>query len=380
MAERTSDKKLPKGVRFVGTSIEINFQVKGMEKREQFCLPYPQTPAGITASVRTRSELIAKAKLGILTEADIAKAKGEEVVEAPGGPLFQDFAQKFLKYSSANIQIKKEYRNMLMNKWMPIFALMLIESITTAMLREAIDDYGFENAKTKNNNLVPLRGVFDLAIEEGVIFKNPMLPIKNDKVQEDDPDPFSKDEMIAMLDWLKNHMQGNDVIYYHYFEVAFFTGCRPSELLALQWRTDFDKFNKTLSINKSRVRGLDKNVTKTHTARIIHLHDRAYNALLCLFKITGKQNYIFICPESNEPFYSEKPPRLRLQKAMQALGIRDRRAYNTRHTYATLLLTSGVNPFFASTQMGHSLQMMLKRYAKWIDVDKSKAEIAKVDI
>ncbi len=377
MAERTSDKKLPTGVRFIGTSIEINFQVKG--ERHQIALPYPQTTAGINASVRTRSELIAKAKLGILTENDIAEAKGKEVVPETSGLLFQDFAQKFLKYSSANIQIKKEYRNMLMNKWMPIFALMPIESITTAMLREAIDDYGFEHAKTKNNNLIPLRGVFDLAIEEGVIGKNPMLPIKNDKVQEDEPDPFNKDEMIAMLDWLKNNMKGDDVIYYHYFEVAFFTGCRPSEMLALRW-TDFDKFNKTLTIKKSRVRGLDKNVTKTHNARSIHLHERAYQALLNQFEITNKQDYVFICPESNEPFYDDRPPRRRLKQAMTELGIRYRRVYNTRHTYATLLLTSGVNPFFASSQMGHSLQMMLKRYAKWIDVDKSKAEIAKVDI
>lgn len=377
MAKRTSDKKLPTGVRFIGTSIEINFQVKG--NRYQIILPYPQTPAGITASVRTRSELIAKAKLGILTEADIAKAKGEEVVEAPSGLLFQDFAQKFLKYSSANIQIKKEYRNMLMNKWMPIFALMPIESITTAMLREAIDDYGFENAKTKNNNLIPLRGVFELALEEGIISKNPMLPIKNDKVQEDEPDPFTKEEMLAMLKWLKANMKGDDISYYNYFEVAFFTGCRPSELLALQWKTDFDKFNKTLAITKSRVRGLNKRVTKTHTARNIHLHDRAYQALLRQYKITGNQDYIFICPDSHEPFYDDRPPRRRLKQAMKELGIRYRRVYNTRHTYATLLLTSGVNPFFASSQMGHSLQMMLKRYAKWIDMDKSKAEIAKVD-
>lgn len=375
MADRTSDKKLPTGLRFVGTSIEINFQVRG--KRHQISLPNPQNTAGIQASVRTRSELIAKAKLGILTEADIDIAQGKEVTETFSGLLFQDFAQKFLRFNNANIQNRKKYKSLLQNRWMPIFALMPIESITTTMLREAIEDCGFTTAKTRNNNLIPLRGIFDLALEEGVISKNPMNAIKNEKVQEDDPDPFTKEEMLALLDWLKAN---DEQVYYNYFEVAFFTGCRPSELLALHWQTDFDKFNKLLNISKSRVCGVEKNVTKTHTSRTIHLNDRAYNALLRQHQLTKGREHIFICPETDEPFYNEKPPRLRLQKAMQELGIRVRRAYNTRHTYATILLTSGVNPFFAANQMGHSLQMMLKRYAKWIDVDKSKAEIAKVDM
>ncbi len=378
MADRTSDKKLPTGIRFVGTSIEINFQVR--RKRYQITLPYPQTQAGITASARIRSELIAKAKLGLLTEADIAIARGEEITVPSSGFLFQDFAQRYLHHSKANTQNKKKYLNMLKNKWMPIFALVPIEDITTPILREAIDDYGFESAKTYNNNLTPLRGVFDLAVEAGVIVKNPMTPIKNSKVQEEDPDPFTKEEMLALINWLKDNMTGEEVVYYNYFEVAFFTGCRPSELIALHWDKDFDKFNKLLNISKSRVCGVEKNVTKTHTSRTIHLNDRAYNALLRQHQLTKGREHIFICPETDEPFYNEKPPRLRLQKAMQELGIRGRRAYNTRHTYATILLTSGVNPFFAANQMGHSLQMMLKRYAKWIDVDKSKAEIAKINL
>ena len=41
------------------------------------------------------------------------------------------------------------------------------------------------------------------------------------------------------------------------FEFAFWTGCRPSEMIALR-ESDIDWFNGTFKVNKSRVRGLEK--------------------------------------------------------------------------------------------------------------------------
>ena len=65
---------------------------------------------------------------------------------------------------------------------------------------------------------------------------------------------------------------------------------------------------------------------------------------------------------------------------MKSCRIRHRPAYNARHTYATMLLMDGVNPVFVADQLGHSLQMLMKRYAKWMHGDKNKAEIAKLNI
>ena len=54
--------------------------------------------------------------------------------------------------------------------------------------------------------------------------------------------------------------------------------------------------------------------------------------------------------------------------------------YNARHTYATMLLMDGVNPMFVADQLGHSLQMLIKRYTKWLHGDKNKQEIAKLSV
>lgn len=261
---------------------------------------------------------------------------------------------------------------------MPYFALTPIARIRTEDIEEVIFDRDFQTAKTLNNCLTPLRGVFDTALKNRDISENPTDNIKNRKVQVDIPDPFSRKEMNALLEWLDKNLEGEDRFYYWYYELAFWCGCRPSELIALRW-SDIDWFNVTMRINKSRVRGHEKNVTKTHTAREVYLNDRSKEALNAIKGLKLHNDYVMICPETNEPFFNENPPRNRLVEAMKSCMIRHRPAYNARHTYATMLLMDGVNPVFVADQLGHSLQTLIKRYAKWIHGDKNRIEMAKLN-
>lgn len=380
MVNRTSRNALPQGVRIRDGSIEINFTHKG--RRHYITLPHPTSAEGISAAAKIRGELKNKAKWGVLTDHDLAQARGETIDEmhviVSDGMLFQEVAQKYLKHSEGNLDTKKGYRNILEKHWMPYFALTPIHQITTDDIRDIIADKDFQTAKTLNNCLIPLRGVFATAIEGKHITENPIQNIKNKKVQLDIPDPFSRDEMNALLSWLKANLEDKNIFYYWYYELAFWTGCRPSELIALRW-SDIDWFNDTMRISKSRVRGTEKNVTKTHVAREVYLNERSKAALKSIKDMKLNSSYVMICPETMEPFFNEKPPRLRLVDAMQSCMIRHRPAYNARHTYATMMLMDGVNPVFVADQLGHSLQMLIKRYAKWIHGDKNKIEIAKLN-
>jgi integrase len=60
--------------------------------------------------------------------------------------------------------------------------------------------------------------------------------------------------------------------------------------------------------------------------------------------------------------------------SLRILGIRDRDARETRHTYATMALMAGVNPAYIAKQLGHAnAKMVYEVYAKWIDgADKSR--------
>ena len=380
MADRTSAKSLPSGVRIRDGAIEINFSHQG--QRQYITLPHPPTAEGISAAAKIRSELKTKAKWGILTANDIAEARGilsdEKSVIVGAGVLFQEVAQKYLKQWDGDINTKKGYVSSLNYHWMPHLALMPIHNITHDHIREIIAEKNFKTAKTLNNCLIPLRGVFDTAINSKLLTENPMNAIQNKKIQVGIPDPFTRAEMNALLNWLNENMQGDERFYYWYFEFAFWSGCRPSELMALKW-SDIDWFNDTFRINKSRVRGIEKSVTKTHTARDICLNARSKQALEAIRALMLDTNYVMFCPETQEPFYSEEPARTRLMAAIQGCLIRSRPAYNTRHTYATMMLMDGINPAFVASQLGHSLEMMMKRYAKWINGDKNKIEMSKLN-
>lgn len=45
------------------------------------------------------------------------------------------------------------------------------------------------------------------------------------------------------------------------------------------------------------------------------------------------------------------------KSALQALSIRERRQYDTRHTCATLCLMPGMNPVFIANRLGQSVEM-----------------------
>ncbi|WP_415843323.1 tyrosine-type recombinase/integrase [Xenorhabdus thuongxuanensis] len=48
-------------------------------------------------------------------------------------------------------------------------------------------------------------------------------------------------------------------------------------------------------------------------------------------------------------------------------GVRHRKSYQTRHTYACWMLSAGANPSFIATQMGHvSSQMVHSVYGAWM--------------
>ncbi|RMH36814.1 MAG: hypothetical protein D6694_13555, partial [Gammaproteobacteria bacterium] len=55
--------------------------------------------------------------------------------------------------------------------------------------------------------------------------------------------------------------------------------------------------------------------------------------------------------------------------------VRYRPPYQTRHTYASMMLSAGANPLWVARQMGHKdWGMIRKRYGRWIPQEQSEAE------
>jgi hypothetical protein len=166
-------------------------------------------------------------------------------------------------------------------------------------------------------------------------------------------------------DW--GEVQGN------FHEARFFTGLRPSEEIALKER-DFDEVRGTLSVTKARVYGVDKDTTKTHEDRVIHLCPRAIavlsrqRALLHHLKSRGRIDH-------DQLFFRRDGTPIRdlgylakcWRKSSERLGLRFRRPYCARHTSVSWHLMIGKNPLFVSRQHGHSVTTMWRTYASWME-------------
>ena len=50
-----------------------------------------------------------------------------------------------------------------------------------------------------------------------------------------------------------------------------------------------------------------------------------------------------------------------------------------RHTYATVMLMAGMNSAFCAKQLGHSVEMFHKTYARWLDGAQNDLEMQRLE-
>lgn len=351
-------------------SIRIVFMYKGTRCRE--IVKLPPTKKNIAYAAQLRAEILRKITLGQFIYREYFPDSPR--VERNESPTFFEMAkiwiegQTHLAYST-----EKEYRGMLNRYWLPELGDLRMRDINHTKLLEVIGSINWA-AKTRNNALGPLKNIFELAHMDGIIDSNPVSRIKNAKVQKPEPDPLSLEELEIVLQWMKKEPR-----WLGYFEIAFFTGMRTSELIALRWG-DVDFHNRLIRVQRARVRAQEKG-TKTSTIRDIELSSRALSALeryKAFTLLRGEE--VFIHPGTGEPIIDDRPPRLFWESALKALGLRHRAAYQTRHTCITLWLMSGANPMWVARQVGHSSpQMTFNRYARWIARADAGLEMAKIE-
>nr|WP_228276812.1 site-specific integrase [Marinobacter sp. JSM 1782161] len=293
-------------------------------------------------------------------------------------PLFGEMAQAYLNTVEVSKNTREEYRKILMKRWQPLFANRPIDSFSASELKVEVSKIEWSSAKTRNNALIPLRGVFELAVDDEVIDRNPADRLKNLKHQKPPVDPFDEAEADEIIDYLYRRYPGADAVYAAYFEFAFWTGMRTSEMLALTWG-DLDLRKGVALVSKAQSKGLLNARTKTGAAREVLLSPRAKAALKKVKPLTYLAGgHVFRSPRTNESWKTDRGPRIVFTAALKKLGIRHRKAYNTRHTYATICLMAGMNPAFVASQLGHSITMLLTTYAKWIHGEASQRELDKL--
>lgn len=242
-----------------------------------------------------------------------------------------------------------------------------LNSLTHQVLAAKVGGHPWTSAKAANNYLVALRGLMGFMFHGPTAALNPMAGVKNLKAVKKRPDPLSSEERDRILSELRERY---DPRVWAYFAFAFATGMRPEEIIALHWG-DVDTSLGTVTVQRVRTfRGSERDGSKTHTERDVDLMPLAIEALAAMKPYTFlKGEHIFESPLTGAPWHDERSQRDTFWKpTLKRLGIRQRRAYATRHTYATVALMGGVNPAYIAAQLGHTnSKMLFETYSRWIE-------------
>ena len=204
-----------------------------------------------------------------------------------------------------------------------------------------------------------MREVFKFAQLCEVIDKNPMTLIPSPKVEKPDIHPLSMEEVNLLLKKVSAR-------YTNFFIVAFFTGMRFGEMAALKWKNVDFKLG-VIKVRETRERGEEGRPKTKRSIRDIDMLPPVVEALRNQRKSTiGKSDYVFL-NQYHRPVLPDSMNQHVWKPALRKAGLAERRLYETRHTFATLMLDGGEIPGWVQKMMGHeTLQMIHDRYYSYI--------------
>lgn len=370
------------GVELRDNSIRVVFSYQGKQRKETLYLdnsPLLPTPANVKYARRIATEIKEKIRAGTFDFATyFPQSKNAPPQESKETKNLHELMDLWLQVMECKASTKDQYRSRINSFWKVKLSDRPITAVKYPDLALVLSNGTWSSGKSRNNEIGMMKRFFTFCVKSGYLSENPAEGLEKGNVQKKKPDPFATEEVGLILDHLKaNHPPQ----IHNYVEFLFFTGLRTSEAIALQW-TDIDFRKKEMLIERAMVYEDESDSTKTSKARTVRLTSRALEALdrqKLHSYLQGK--HVFLDPRSGEPWDYTRitDSRVFWGTTLKKLGIRHRRQYNTRHTYATLGLHAGAKPGFMANQLGHSLEMFFNVYADWINSEDDDKEMAKIE-
>lgn len=365
------------------STIRIRFQFQGREYREP--LKLLATPANLKYAERLRGEILNAIACGTFSYVDYfpeskhANQQAQPVAKTTVGDMLDAFmkaARLAVERGAMSPSTLHGYRKIVDGILKPKWGSVPVTEAKPATLRSWIAALDV-TAKTARNILSPLRSIFEDALNDELIEQNPFDKIALDKIliktkrkSTYELDPFTLDEITAILGACDGPAR-------HLFQFAFWSGLRTSELIGLRW-SDVDFEAGLIRVRQAVVVRQEKNTTKTEagtrdvlmlpSARAALEAQKQWSALM-------KHGRVFTVPWNGKPWADDKQIRVNCwAHILKKAKVRYRNPYQTRHTYASMLLSRGENPLWVAQQMGHvDTEMIVKHYGRWIPERDAKA-------
>lgn len=286
-----------------------------------------------------------------------------------GTPLLRVFAQQW--FAEVEVTWRKSYRvtqQGALDKYiLPFFGDKEVGQITKAdvlAFRATLAKVTTRNSqKTLSNRRInavmkPLRQILNEAADR-FEFISAFRNIKPLKMKRSDVNPFSLDEVQRILSTVR-------VDYKNYFVVRFFTGMRTGEVHGLKWKyIDFER--NLILVREALVLNEEDELKTDGSMRDIQMSQLVVEALKSQLKATGKVSEYVFCNRLGQPLDNKNFLNRVWSPLLRHLGLTHRRAYQMRHTAATLWLASGEAPEWIAHQLGHTTTEMLFRvYSRYV--------------
>lgn len=339
------------------STVEIDFRYRGRRCRER--LKLEPTPTNLKRAAQFRAALLVAIRDGTFDYAvSFPNSKNlahfAPVAATLDGDTVSAYLDAWIKAKAPELKAStlRGYEKVINRYWVPTIGKDRLSDLRRPRIKEVCAGLDVTN-KTLANAQSVLRAALDDAVENELLDANPLANwtyAKAGAVQEDDDiDPFTAAEQRAILDGLEGHAK-------HLVQTALWTGMRTSELVALEWR-DVD-FEAGL-IRVRRIRTQQSKVAeppKTKAGRRdIKMLPPARQALQTQYELTGHQDVVFFNPAYGEPWTGDQAIRKTMwQPALERAKVRYRYPYQTRHTYASMMLSAGEHPMWVAQQMGHA--------------------------
>lgn len=305
------------------------------------------------------------------------KEPKQESQRAHKGPKNITIAQAKESFFNQKIGLKAESLRFMRLRFNTILELLNIKESAkvSKITKESVTNY-HNNAfkKYKKNTLTSLNALLKsfLAFCEsnGFVSQNPYFTITLKNAQEAQAiEPFNLQEVKALME------NAPSLRLKAFLAVAFFTGLRTGEQLALLW-SDVDFTNKKINIDKSlNLSGAITSPKNKPSIREVDLLEPVEKILkeLKASEPANKKMIFLSIPKRTQEFQKA------FKALLKALSLKDRKLYTTRHTFASLMLSQGEEAMWVSKTLGHKdLNTTYKTYSHYIPKqEKERAKFLK---
>ncbi len=310
-------------------------------------------------------------------------------------PMLAEFAERYLEEDTGHLApTTRVERKRALAKEGPILPRLsvlpldeVVEPVLRAWWAEAVDGKGL-TTKTGRNFLDALSGVFAYARELGLVERNPVdefrrllsrkTRTRKGRAESDPSRDVRPIEDAEEIEKLVEAARGEGIEAHVFVLLMLDAGLRVGEALGLRWRSvvwgeDENDRKRSLFIDNSRPRGGESGPPKGGRPRRVQLSRRLRGVLQSLYRRRERPaGEAYVLQFHLRDFRDRGWARL-----VDAAKIGHRRPKDLRDTFASQLLSAGVQLGYVSTQLGHAdFGVTVRHYAKWVGGDEYREPLA----